>query len=134
MPTRKQELRIYGTILLLASIFFLITSFKTQNMDNEQNTGPAYCIFDNVQINNSTKLEEYKNNVFSVVEKFEGKYVIAGGQMEVIEGNWNPHFIVMIKFSSYSQAKKWYNSPEYRDLKKLRQSSGEFDAIIVEGL
>lgn len=130
MNSSKQKISIYASIVLIGICILIITSFKTQNMD----TKPAYCIFDNVQINDSTKLEEYKNKVFSVVEKFGGKYIVAGGEMELIEGDWNPHFIVMIKFPSYEQAKKWYNSTEYRDLKKLRYSSGKFDAIIVEGL
>lgn len=133
MNLKKSKFGIY-ICALFGIIIIITTSFKTLNIDTNQNTKPAYCIFDNVQINDSTKLEEYKNKVFSVVEKYEGKYVVAGGEMELIEGDWKPHFIVMIKFPSYVQAKKWYDSPEYRDLKKLRHSSGKFDAIIVEGL
>jgi len=80
MNLKKSKFGIY-ICALFGIIIIITTSFKTLNIDTNQNTKPAYCIFDNVQINDSTKLEEYKNKVFSVVEKYEGKYVVAGGEI-----------------------------------------------------
>ena len=38
----------------------------------------AYCLFDNVEVNNPSKLEEYKSKVLPIVEKYLGKYVVLG--------------------------------------------------------
>jgi uncharacterized protein (DUF1330 family) len=101
---------------------------------NENQTGRAFCLFDNLDITDYAKLEEYKQKVFPVVTKFGGKYSIAGERIRVVEGDWNPRYLVMIEFPSFDQANLWYDSEEYQELKDLRKSSGIFDGIIVEGL
>lgn len=97
-------------------------------------TGRAYCLFDNIAINDLSKLEEYKEKVFPVVTVFGGKYLVASNRIRVVEGSWQPSHLVMIEFPSYEEANRWYDSEEYKELKSLRQSSGNFDGIIVEGL
>ncbi|MBN8676216.1 MAG: DUF1330 domain-containing protein [Chitinophagales bacterium] len=39
--------------------------------------GRAFCLFDNIEINDREKLEEYKEKVFPVVAAFAGKYIVA---------------------------------------------------------
>lgn len=94
----------------------------------------AYCLFDNLSVNDHQKLEEYKKNVFPIVEKYHGKYVVLGGKTEVIEGNWEPTQLVMIEFPNMQFAKKWYDSADYKDLKALRLSATTSNAAIIEGL
>lgn len=100
----------------------------------ENQTGRAFCLFDNLDITDYAKLEEYKQKVFPVVTKFGGKYSVASERIRVVEGNWKPRYLVMIEFPNFDQANLWYDSEEYRELKELRKSSGRFDGIIVEGL
>lgn len=100
---------------------------------NTNQTSRAYCLFDNIAINDLSKLEEYKEKVFPVVTAFGGKYIVASNRIRVVEGSWKPGHLVMIEFPSYEEANRWYDSEEYKELKSLRQSSGNFDGIIVEG-
>lgn len=93
----------------------------------------GYCLFDNVQVNDAKKLEAYKEKAAPLVAKYDGKYIILGGQFSVVEGNWRPTFFVMIEFPSYEKANQWYHSDEYRELKALRLSAVESNGIIVEG-
>lgn len=93
----------------------------------------GYCLFDNVQVNDVKKLEAYKEKAGPLVARYDGKYIILGGQFSVVEGNWRPTFLVMIEFPSYEKANQWYHSEEYRELKSLRLSAVESNAIIVEG-
>lgn len=92
---------------------------------------PVYCLFENVKITDSTKFDTYKKSVSSIVEKFGGKYIVAG-KPKALEGQWNPESLVMIKFPSLEQARKWYNSQDYKTLKAIRHASGEFNAVIME--
>lgn len=94
----------------------------------------AYCLFDNVAVNNPAKLEEYKNKVLPVVEKYGGKYVLLGGNTEVVEGQWKPVYPVMIEFPDMELAKKWYYSEDYKALKALRLSAVTSNGVIMEGL
>ena len=97
-------------------------------------TGRAFCLFDNIEITDKARLEEYKEKVFPVVTAFGGKYIVAGEKIRVVEGNWQPRYVVMIEFPGFEEANRWYDSKEYAELRNLRQSSGKFDGIIMEGL
>ena len=79
----------------------------------------AYCLFDNLEVRDPKKLEEYKTRALSVVEQYGGRYVVLGGKFDIVEGDWGPTFPVMIEFPSLEQAHRWYDSDEYRELKAL---------------
>ena len=93
----------------------------------------AYCFFDNLETINPEKLEEYKNRVAPVVQKFGGRYVVLGGKFKVVEGDWSPTLPVIIEFPSLEQAYKWYDSDEYQELKELRLSAVKSNAVFLEG-
>jgi uncharacterized protein (DUF1330 family) len=42
-----------------------------------------------------------------------------GGATEQLEGDWKPVFPVMIEFPDVGQARAWYFSDDYRDLKRF---------------
>jgi uncharacterized protein (DUF1330 family) len=94
----------------------------------------AYCLFDNINISDSNKLQEYKEKVFPVVSAFGGKYIVASDNIRVVEGSWSPRYLVMIEFPDFEKASNWYDSEEYKELKNLRQSAGVFDGIIFGDL
>ncbi len=93
----------------------------------------AYCLFDNIQVHDPSKLDLYKSQVVPIVEKFGGHYIILGGRFTVVEGNWKPTYIVMLEFPSYQKAHEWYTSEDYRELKSLRLSAVESNGVILEG-
>ncbi|MDN5214764.1 DUF1330 domain-containing protein [Fulvivirgaceae bacterium BMA12] len=94
----------------------------------------AYCLFDNLTVKDPEKLEMYKSQVLSIVEKYQGKYVVLGGETEVVEGAWKPTYLVMIEFPSLALAKEWYHSEDYKALKALRLSATDSSAVIIQGL
>jgi uncharacterized protein (DUF1330 family) len=94
----------------------------------------AYFLFDNIQVNDLSKLELYKSQVVPTVEKYGGRYTVLGGQFTVVEGNWKPTYLVMLEFPSYQLAQEWYASEDYRELKSLRLSAVETNGVIIEGL
>ena len=94
----------------------------------------AYCLFDNLEVTNPAKLEEYKKRVLPVVEYYGGRYVVLGGKFDILEGEWGMTFPVMIEFPNLEQAYRWYNSDDYRELKALRHSAAKSNAIFIEGI
>jgi uncharacterized protein (DUF1330 family) len=93
----------------------------------------AYFFVDVLEITDQPKLEKYREGVFATVELYGGRYVILGGNCEVVEGDWRPTFPVMIEFSSLEQAKRWYASSEYEPLLKLRLESTRGNALFLDG-
>ncbi|WP_203257929.1 DUF1330 domain-containing protein [Hyunsoonleella ulvae] len=112
----------------------LVTSTIMMSASCTSNTSkPVYCLFENVKITDSVKFNTYKKSVSTIVEKFGGKYIVAG-KPKTLEGQWEPQSLVIIKFPSLEQANKWYDCEDYKKLKALRHTSGEFNAVIMEGL
>lgn len=92
----------------------------------------AYCLFDIIKIHDEEAMNEYRNKVFEVVNKFEGKYIVIGNG-ETKEGVYKTTYPVMIEFPSIDKAEAWYSSKEYSELKSLRLSAVISNAIFFDG-
>jgi len=78
--------------------------------------------------------EEYKKLAGATVEKYGGKYVVRGGAVEALEGDWKPKRIVVLRFDSMQRAKEWLNCQEYREPRKMRHRTAKTKMILVEGV
>ena len=93
----------------------------------------AAYVFVEIEVTDPAPYEEYRKQVLPVVTKYGGKFIVRGGRVESKEGGWKPKRIVALEFPSMEQALKWYDSPEYAPLIKLRQKASKGKLIIVEG-
>ena len=94
---------------------------------------PAYLLVDTA-IENSENYEEYKKLALPIVKKFNGEYLVRGGDMDIVQSElWSPTRIVLIKFPNYKNAEDFLNSPEYAPVKEIRIKSSKATSIIVEG-
>jgi uncharacterized protein (DUF1330 family) len=59
---------------------------------------------------------------------------VRGGQLQTLEGDWKPKRIVVTVFPSLEQARRWYDSEEYRPLKALRLRSATGSIVLVDGV
>jgi len=93
---------------------------------------PAYIIVD-VEVTDPANFEEYRKQVPATVQKYGGRFLVRGGAMEVLEGDWRPKRVVVLEFPSMEQAKRWYESEEYRAPKALRLKTSRGRLVLVEG-
>ena len=84
----------------------------------------AYLIGE-IEVTDPAAYEDYRKQVLAVVTQYGGRFLVRGGKVDPKEGGWNPKRIVVLEFPSMAQAQKWYGSPEYAPLIKLRQKAGE---------
>ena len=92
----------------------------------------AYVIAE-IDVVDPAAYEDYRRQVLAVVTKYGGKFIVRGGKIEPKEGGWTPKRIVVVEFASLAQAQKFYDSPEYAPLIKLRQKASKGKLILVEG-
>ena len=52
----------------------------------------------------------------------------------MLEGDWEPHRLVILEFESMGRVREWYDSPEYAPLKQLRDEVAVTEFVVVEGL
>jgi uncharacterized protein (DUF1330 family) len=94
---------------------------------------PAYFIVDN-EVTDHKGFEEYRNQVRGTVEKYGGKFLVRGGKVQALEGDWKPTRIVVTEFLTTEQALRWYDSEDYRALKALRLRTARGSVVLVEGV
>ncbi|HEY3098093.1 MAG TPA: DUF1330 domain-containing protein [Methylomirabilota bacterium] len=92
----------------------------------------AYLIA-NVDVKDAATFEEYRKQVPATIAKHGGRYLVRGGRVERVEGTWNPTRLVVLEFPSLEQARRWYDSEDYRGPKALRMRCTVSDVIFVEG-
>jgi uncharacterized protein (DUF1330 family) len=93
----------------------------------------AYVIAD-VKVTDAEKYKGYMALSPGAVKAAGGEFVVRGGAHEVLEGNWQPNRMVMLKFPSYAQAKAFYDSELYRQARDARAGATEFfNMVVVKG-
>jgi uncharacterized protein (DUF1330 family) len=93
---------------------------------------PAYVVVQ-VEVQDPVRYEDYKKMVPPSLEPFGGKFLVRGGQVENLEGEWAPKRLVIVEFPSLAQAKAWWRSEEYAEAKALRQATAKTEMIVAEG-
>ena len=53
---------------------------------------------------------------------------------QTLEGDWKPKRMVVTEFPNIEQARRWYDSEEYRALKALRLRTARGSVVLVEGV
>ena len=92
----------------------------------------AYFIVE-IDITDPVGFEDYRKRVPATIERYGGRYLARGGTLETIEGSWTPKRVVVLEFPSIDQARRWYHSEEYRELKALRLRTSRGSIVLVEG-
>jgi uncharacterized protein (DUF1330 family) len=93
----------------------------------------AYIIAD-VQVNDPQQYEEYKKWSSAAMKRHGAEVCVRGGPVEVLEGDWTPSRIVVLKFPTIEAAKAFNDSAEYGQARKAREGIAVMRMIVVEGV
>lgn len=92
----------------------------------------AYVIAD-IEVTDPEAYGRYRELSGPAVAAYGGRFLIRGGRTEVLEGDWQPHRVVVLEFDDEPSAQAFYHSPEYAEAIKIRQSAATSSFILVEG-
>jgi uncharacterized protein (DUF1330 family) len=93
----------------------------------------AYIVVEAV-ITDPESFGAYARTVPAIVAEFGGEYLVLGGQQEALEGDWGATRLVMHRWPSAEHARAFWNSDAYQAAKPLREGTGEFRVMLVDGL
>jgi uncharacterized protein (DUF1330 family) len=94
----------------------------------------AYIVVDS-KIVNPEQQELYRQLAGPIVLKHGGEYLARGGKLSVKETKrGTPERLVIVKFPSFEQAEKFYNSAEYKEALEVSDKAAERTFSIVEGV
>ena len=94
---------------------------------------PAYVVIE-TDIHDPEQYEQYKAASPAAVASGGDRFVARGGELAVLEGDWQPSRLVILEFPDLEAAKGWYDSPEYVEARKLRDGAANLRMVAVEGV
>ncbi|NLD54835.1 MAG: DUF1330 domain-containing protein [Burkholderiaceae bacterium] len=94
----------------------------------------AYVIA-NVKVSDPERYKGYQALSPGAVAAAGGRFIVRGGALEVLEGNWQPGRLVVLEFETMAAARAFYDSELYRQARAARAGATEsFDMVCVEGV
>jgi uncharacterized protein (DUF1330 family) len=94
---------------------------------------PAYVIVE-TEVHDPLQYSEYQAASPDAVHSGDGRFIVRGGELAVLEGDWNPSRLVVLEFPDLEAAKRWYGSPQYQEAKRLREGAANLRMVAVQGL
>lgn len=93
----------------------------------------AFIIFE-VEVHDEAAYAKNRDLIQPTLEAFGGRFIVRGGDVETLEGTWNPRRLVVVEFPTVERAKAWWKSAEYSGPKRLRQETCTTQMIVVDGI
>ena len=84
---------------------------------------PAGYVIAQLRVTNPENYKEYIEKVNPIVKKFDGEFLVRNCEYQIFDGETKFPRIIVLKFPSYERALAWYNSEEYKPIKKIRLCS-----------
>lgn len=92
----------------------------------------AYLIAD-IDVTDPEGFARYRAQVEPVIARHGGRYVVRGGAVRPLEGEFGFRRLVVLEFPTREAAQRFYHSPEYAPLLRLRLDSTRSKVVLVEG-
>ena len=94
---------------------------------------PAYAVAHMRQVTMGQPIVEYLERIDATLAPFGGRFIVHGGDVEVLEGGW-PGALIVIEFPDRDRVRAWYDSQAYREIVALRTDNSQSDVIMAEGV
>ncbi|MGD0716423.1 MAG: DUF1330 domain-containing protein [Gaiellaceae bacterium] len=94
---------------------------------------PAYLIVE-TDIRDPEQYELYKAASPGAVAAGGGRFLARGGELTVLEGDWQPRRLVVLEFEDLEAVKRFYDSSAYQAAKALREGAADLRMVAVQGV
>ena len=93
----------------------------------------AYVIYQG-EVLDPVRYEEYKVRGAASITAYGGRYVVRGGEFDVLEGEPPAGRTVVVEFPSRQAALDWYHGPEYTAARALREGAARARMYVIDGV
>ena len=92
----------------------------------------AYVIYQG-EVTDPDRYEQYKVAAAASIAAAGGRYVVRGGEVEVLEGGAPSGRTVVLEFPDRQSALAWYNGEQYSAARQLRRGAATARMYVVDG-
>lgn len=86
-----------------------------------------------IDVHDVEKYETYKTQAPPLIEKHDGRYIVRGGDCDVVEGTWPAGRVVVLEFPDWGSANAFVDDPDYAPIAAIRHATTTSHIWLVEG-
>ena len=94
---------------------------------------PAFVIYQ-AELTDPQQYEVYKERAAASLRAAGGRYIVRGGDVDVLEGDPPAGRTVVVEFPDRQTAIDWYHGAEYTEARKLREGAAIARMYVVDGV
>ncbi len=94
---------------------------------------PSAYIIANVKVTDPAQYDEYRRLSTLAMQAHGAEVCVRGGPVDVLEGDWRPDRLVVLKFPSVEKARAFNASAEYSAARHAREGAALMRMVLVEG-
>lgn len=92
----------------------------------------TYLVVD-IDVQDPDQYMQYVAQAPDYIRKHGGKYLVRGGDVEVVEGDWSPARFVIVEFPTREHAQAFIDDAEYQAVADTRRAATRSNLIMVDG-
>ena len=73
----------------------------------------------------------YEKRFMAVFRQFDGELLAVEDSPRVLEGQWSGTRTVLLRFPDETALRRWYDSPAYQEIARLRHAGADADIAIL---
>ncbi len=89
-------------------------------------------LFADIEVRDEKTYFEYVRQAREIMKKYGGRHLVKNEVIMPLSGGWEPRRVILLEFPSREALRECFDSPEYRRIAPLRESSISSRAIIME--
>ena len=93
----------------------------------------AYVVYQG-EVLDAERYDEYKTKAAASIIAAGGRYLVRGGDVEVLEGEAPAGRTVVLEFPTVQAALDWYRSDEYTEIRQIREGAAVARMYVVDGV
>jgi uncharacterized protein (DUF1330 family) len=93
----------------------------------------AYVIYQG-EVLDPARYDEYKTKAAASIIAAGGRYIVRGGDVEVLEGEAPAGRTVVVEFPTREAAVGWYHGDEYTEIRTIREGAARARMYVVDGV
>ena len=93
----------------------------------------AYVIYQG-EVLDQDRYDEYKAKGAVSIANAGGRYVVRGGDVDVLEGDAPAGRTVVLEFPTRQAALDWYYGDEYTAARKIREGAAKARMYVIDGV
>jgi uncharacterized protein (DUF1330 family) len=92
----------------------------------------AVYIINNMTIHDRAEYGRYLHAFMGVFAKFSGEILAAADAPAPVEGEWPYDRTILLRFPSREEARRWSESPEYREIAQHRWNATKSNVVFLD--